>query len=143
MESIFTKNILIQAPAKKIWQVLTDPQWMKQWMSDAEIKVTTDWNVGGPILMQGTLHGRHFENKGIVLEFVPNQKLVYNCWSRLLGLPDKPEHYTKLSFVLNEMDEGTELIFTQEFATVYAHDKHAELYWKVTLDIIRKLAEIY
>lgn len=141
MGSIFSKTIHIHAPAEKVWLVLTDPQWMKQWMSDAEIEVSADWKEGGVMFMRGKLHGRNFENKGTLLEFVPGKKLAYNCWSRLLGLPDKPGHYTRISFTLNVADKGTELVFSQEYATVYEHDRHAELYWNVTLGMIKKLVE--
>ena len=140
MSTNFSKTVHILASPEKVWKFLTDLQLMPAWMSDAEITVTTDWTVGSPIVIRGKLHGLSFENKGTVLAFDPQKKLRYNYWCRLFGLHDKPEHYTEIGFELRPLPDGTALTFTQTYAIAYAHDRHAELYWNTTLDILKKLA---
>ena len=44
--------ITINAPASKVWDALTNPDLIKQYLFGTE--VTTDWQVGSPITYRGT-----------------------------------------------------------------------------------------
>src|SRR6266498_4554712 len=90
---IFNKTISINAPISKVWDTLITPELMKKWMSETEINIITDWNIGSPILIGGHLHGIKFENKGKVLQFEPEKILQYSHLSSLSRLPDKSENY--------------------------------------------------
>src|SRR4030095_12807143 len=100
MSKIVSKTILINAPTLKVWETLTNPELMKKWISETEINIITDWKVGNPIIMRGSLHRINFENKGIVLQFEPEKILQYNHLSSLSRLPDKPENYSIIEFRL-------------------------------------------
>jgi len=68
------KVITINALPSQVWDVLTTPVLMKRWMMpDVEIDVITDWTIGSPIIIRGTMNGKNFENRGLVLQFEPKK----------------------------------------------------------------------
>src|SRR5687768_17235042 len=83
-QKIMNKSVRIHAPAVQVWHVLTTPALMKKWMmSDIEIDIITDWNVGSPVVIRGHMNGKDFENKGTVLQFEPEKTLQYSHLSSL------------------------------------------------------------
>ncbi len=106
-------EVVIDAPSTKVWQALTDPAMVKLWLFGTEM--TADWKVGGQIRYKGVWEGKPYEDKGEVLELVPNEKLVTTYWSGFAGLPDEPQNYQKVSYLLNEVPGGTKLVLIQEF----------------------------
>lgn len=137
----FTKSILIQVPAAKVWPVLTDPKWVKTWLADTPMEFTTDWIVGNPIVIRGDLHGVYFENRGTVLQFEPEKALSYNYWNNISRLPDMPENYSTIVFNLTAMETGTQLTVTVKDLVSEIAYKHIEFYWNVTLELLKKAAE--
>lgn len=78
-ELMITRDVPVSAA--KLYQGWTDPELMKQWFvpkpwSIASVK--TDLRAGGAseIVMRGP-EGQEFPNRGIYLEVVPNEKLVF------------------------------------------------------------------
>src|SRR5215204_5744439 len=63
----------INAPASKVWDALTKPEQIKQYMFGTQ--VTTDWKVGSPITYTGEWKGQAYEDKGKVLEIEPAKAL--------------------------------------------------------------------
>jgi len=141
MTQEINKTVTISSPVSRVWEVLTNPELIKQWMLDTEINVTTDWQIGGPIIFRGSLHWTAFENKGTILQFEPEKAFQYNYWSTLSGLPDVPENYTIVGFVLNPAEGGTTLTLTLSNFPNKVIYKHLDFYWTVTLDILKKLCE--
>ncbi|MDP2345714.1 MAG: SRPBCC domain-containing protein [Deltaproteobacteria bacterium] len=87
-------RIIINAAPSCVWEALTNPGQVKQWMGEPEmgVELETSWVVGAPILVSGFHHTR-FENKGTVLRFEPPKLLRYTHLSSLSRLVDKPENY--------------------------------------------------
>lgn len=140
-EQTFTKTVHINAPISTVWQALTVPEQMHKWMSENELHVITDWQVGQPMIIRGKLHGAKFENKGTVLQFEPEQVLAYSHLSSASRLPDQPESYTSLEFRLTPAGGGTSLTLTiHNFPTETIY-KHMAFYWNVTLEILKKMLE--
>ena len=111
-------------------------------MADPEIKIEihTNWKINEGILIRGFHHLR-FENKGIVLSYDKEKKLSYSHLSSLSRLPDKPENYSILEFVLTPVDKQTLLtLFITNFPTETIR-KHLEFYWRGTMVKIKKAAE--
>ncbi|MGN8070890.1 SRPBCC domain-containing protein [Mucilaginibacter sp. SG564] len=135
------KTAVIHAPVTKVWTALTDQELIKQWMIDTELQVVTDWQTGNPIIFKGSLHWINFENKGTILQFETAKAFQYNYWSTLSGLPDVPENYTIVGFVLNPAEGGTTLTLTLSNFPNKVIYKHLDFYWTVTLDILKKLCE--
>ena len=136
------KTITINALPATVWDALTDPLKMKEWMGDPEmgIEIITDWKVGSPIVIKG-FHHLKFENKGKVLQFEPNEILEYNYLSSLSRLPDQPENYVTLSFRLTGLGDQTRLsLHISNFPTETIL-KHIDFYWRTTIELFRKFAE--
>ena len=72
--TVVRKEIPINAPISKVWNVITNPLLITQWLSDAEMSVTSDWKVGNPILFEGTWNNMDHTAKGTILKF-ENEKV--------------------------------------------------------------------
>jgi len=60
---IMSKVININASTAQVWHILTTPELMKKWMMpNLEIDIVTDWKVGSPMIIRGTMNGKNFEN---------------------------------------------------------------------------------
>lgn len=131
----------IKSPSAVVWQLITNPQFMGKWLSDDKIHVESNWKNGSPIIFSGMMHGIYLYNKGIILQFTPLIFFKYNYISNLSNLPDVPENYTKICFTLNESNAGVILELEISEINSYVDYKHLEMYWKPTLNIIKKFAE--
>ena len=139
---IMSKTVHINAPTSHVWQMLTTPELMKKWMmSDIDIEIVTDWKVGSPFEIRGTMNGKDFENKGIVLQFEPDRALQYSHLSSLSRLPDQPENHAIVAFRLEPIGDQTNLTLTlSNFATESIY-KHLAFYWNVTLEVLKQMIE--
>ncbi len=129
---------IIKAPVEKVWKALTNPEMVKQYFFGSNQE--TDWKVGSPILWTGEYEGITYVDKGVVLEFLPNEKLSYSYLSSWSGLEDKPENYLWVSYEIKPTDIGTELIIIQ---SNYDEEKvkHSAENWAVVIDGLKKLVE--
>ncbi len=132
-------TITINAPTSKVWDALTKPHLIKQYLFGTE--VTTDWQVGSPITYKGTWEGKPYEDKGRVLQIEPGKLLVSTFWSALSGLPDVPENYHTVRYELSIEGGGTRLTVLQDNNATQEEAGHAEQNWKVVLDGVKQLLE--
>ena len=137
--TIATATTTINAPASKVWDALTKPEQIKQYMFGTE--VTTDWKVGSPITYKGEWKGKPYEDKGKVLEIEPGKRLVSTFWSSLAGLPDTPENYKTVGYELATAGDKTKLTITQDNNATQEEATEAEKNWRMVLDGIKKLLE--
>ena len=142
MEHSLEQTILIDAPAKAVWDSLTQASSMKQWMGEPEmaIEIESDWTVGGPIIVRG-FHHEPFENRGLVLAFEPAARLAYTHLSSLSRLADQPGNYTTLRFALGAVGGAASLTLV---ATNFPSDaifRHLQFYWSGTLQILKRHVE--
>lgn len=142
MTPSFQQTIRIHAPVGVVWDSLVLPERMERWMGEPEleIEVETDWIVGNPIVIRGRHHVR-FENRGVVLEVVPQARLRYSHLSSLSRLPDEPASYTSLDFGLASTGDTTSLTLEITGFPTQSIFQHMDLYWRGTLDILRLHAE--
>jgi uncharacterized protein YndB with AHSA1/START domain len=138
---IINKQMTINAPAAKVWKILTEPALMKDWVSDSDIDVFVDGQAGGSILFKGSLHGMDYEDRGRILAFDPEQKFQYSHLSKISELPDIPENYSVVTFLLNSRGATTEVTLRQENFVTWTIFKHWEFYWNTTLKLIKDLCE--
>jgi uncharacterized protein YndB with AHSA1/START domain len=136
------ETIVINASLYTVWDTLTNTTLMKQWMGEPEmqLEVITDWKVGSPIVIMG-FHHIQFENKGTVLHVEPNKHLKYDYLSSISRLPDQPENYTIIEFVLNPLEHQTVLTLTLSNFPTESIFKHVGFYWRTTIHMMKKLAE--
>ncbi|WP_020595691.1 SRPBCC family protein [Spirosoma panaciterrae] len=120
---IVSKSIDINASPARVWDVLTNPLLIQEYLFGTE--TLTDWTIGSAIVFQGEYENQSYQDKGIILENVPNQLLSYSYWSGFSGLEDKPENYATVTYRITEKGPNrTEFTWTQQgFSTEagYAH----------------------
>jgi uncharacterized protein YndB with AHSA1/START domain len=129
----------IDAPASKVWEALTRPDLIKQYLFGTE--VTTDWKVGGPITYKGVWEGKAYEDKGKIIKFEPEKTLVSTHWSPLSGVPDTPENYHTVTYELTEKDGKTDVTILQDNNATEDEKIHSEQNWKMVLEGMKKLLE--
>jgi uncharacterized protein YndB with AHSA1/START domain len=137
-----SSTIMIAAPTVAVWQALTDPELVKRWISDDDIRLSTTWEAGSPLVISGDLHGMPMENKGIVLRFEPEKFLSYNYLCSLSELPDQPENYVIIEFSLAPAgNTAVELTVTlRNFPTENIY-QHSAFYWRATPHLLKAVAE--
>ncbi|WP_353064180.1 SRPBCC domain-containing protein [Tunturibacter psychrotolerans] len=144
MSQVIEYSTTIKAPSSEVWRVLTDPNLMKQWIAEQEmrVRIITDWKVGSPIIVDGHHNNVNFENKGTVLHFEPNSLLRYSHFSSLSRLPDKAENYTIIEFRLaGTKENSTSLNVTISNFPSESILKHFEYYWRITIEVIKRFIE--
>ena len=129
----------INIPMSKVWDALTKPHIIKQYLFGTE--VTTDWQVGSPITYKGLWNGKAYEDKGKVVQIEVEKLLVSTFWSSLSGLPDVPENYKTVRYELTPDGNGTRLTITQDNNDSQEDANHSEQNWKMVLDGLKKLLE--
>jgi uncharacterized protein YndB with AHSA1/START domain len=138
----FSSSVTINSEPVAVWTALTDPGLMSKWMGgpELEIEVLTNWEIGSPIIIRGFHHSK-FENKGMVLKYEKEQRLIYTHLSSLSRLPDKQENYSILEFILTPAANQTLLTLNIENFATESIRKHLEFYWKTTLNVIKEKVE--
>ena len=109
---IISNTITLQAPASKVWAILTEPSWVKKYMYDSDL--VTDWVVGNPVLFKGVYEGQEMVFvKGYLKEIVPEKKLVYTVFDPNATYTDEPWNYLTVTYTLKEENGATTLTIEQ------------------------------
>lgn len=134
--------ISIDRTPSQVWEYLTNPILMKEWMGEPEmnVEVITNWKIGNPILIKG-FHNGNFENKGTVLQFDFPRIIQYSHLSSTSRLPDNKENYSIITFMLTPNDRNTLLeLQIENFPTESIH-RHLNFYWQGTASILKTFIE--
>jgi uncharacterized protein YndB with AHSA1/START domain len=129
----------IEAPASRVWDALTDPDQIKEYMFGSQVE--TDWKVGSPITWNGEYEGRTYQDKGEVLTYDEPRELSVTHYSPLTGQDDKPENYHTLVYTLQEQDGRTRVSLAQDNC---ADEREAEQFsanWQQMLDGLKAHVE--
>ncbi len=129
----------INAPASKVWEALTTPELIQQYFFGTHVE--TDWKVGSPIYYRGEWQGRPYEDKGTILDVEPNKRLVSTHWSPLAGMPDIPENYHTVTYLLQEHDGVTDVTLLQDHNASEEEKQHSEQNWQMMLEGLKRLLE--
>lgn len=105
-------SITIDAPIRKVWDALTQPEKVKRWQYGSDLLTT--WEPGSDIRFVTAWEDKVFEQWGKVLEFTPVEKLRYSLFAPRPGLEDKPENYFEMQYELTETGGKTNLRIIQE-----------------------------
>jgi uncharacterized protein YndB with AHSA1/START domain len=132
-------SITIDAPIEKVWEALTTPSLIKEWFFGVDTE--TDWAEGSPIVHRGEYQGKPYEDKGTIVRVVPRRLLIHTHWSPVSGLPDVPESYQEVSWVLSERDGKTELRVTEDNVPSDEAKAASEQAWEAALGGLRDLVE--
>jgi uncharacterized protein YndB with AHSA1/START domain len=136
---IATAEIELAAPARAVWQALTDPEKIKAYFLGTQIE--TDWVPGHPITWSGEYHGKAYQDHGTVIEVQPEHSLVITHFSPMVGLPDVPENYHTITYSLAERDGTTHLTLTQDNNGSAEEAEHSSAVWQDMLVGLKHVVE--
>ena len=138
-DRIAKADITIGVPRERVWKALVTPAEIKKYMFGSE--VTSDWKPGSPIRWKGEWQGKHYEDKGKVLQVKPGRLLQYTHFSPLAGLPDKAENYHTVTIELSDAGPATRLVLTQDNNPTDQAREHSEKNWTMMLQGLKKVLE--
>ena len=102
---LIQKSIYLKARPEAVFDALT---------SSAEIirffplrKVTSEWVVGGEILLEGEIGGTPFTDHGSILALDRPSRFIYSYWSDNHGTERTPENHLTIAYRLSAVDQGT------------------------------------
>jgi uncharacterized protein YndB with AHSA1/START domain len=136
---IANASTTINAPSAELWQALVTPAAIKEYMFGTT--VTSDWVVGSPIVWEGEWQGRAYEDKGIILQVVPERVLEYSHFSPLAGVPDVPENYHIVTVELSPDGERTRVTLSQDNNPTQQAREHSEKNWGMMLAALKQFLE--
>ena len=103
-----TAEVEISASPGQGWNALTDPDLIRKYFFGTEVE--TSWEPGSPITWSGEYDGREYQDKGEVLEVVPEERLVVTHFSPMSGQEDTPENYHRITYQLDDEGDSTHVI---------------------------------
>jgi uncharacterized protein YndB with AHSA1/START domain len=136
---IATAHTSIAATAAKVWEALTDPAIIKQYMFGAE--VVSEWKENAPITWKGEYKGRDYEDKGKILQIEPGRNLRYTHFSELSGQDDNPENYHTVNIDLEPQQDETLVKLWQDKNDSEEARKNSEENWQMMLDALKQVVE--
>jgi len=134
------KSIEINANKQKVWDGLTNPEIIKQYMFGTE--TICDWKEGSEIIFQGSYEGTSYKDRGNIQKIIKEKFLQYNYFSSFSGLEDKPEYYHLITYELQEKNDKTVLILKQENIQSKEAQDHADKNWDFVLFTIKDKRDI-
>ena len=132
-------SIEINARISEVWEALTDPAKIKQYMFGTN--VISDWKEGSQIKWKGEWQGKLYEDKGKILKFKPENSLAYSHFSPLSGLQDIPENYHTVTIDLFETKGETRVLLLQDNNPTESAREHSEQNWNMMLESLKKFIE--
>jgi uncharacterized protein YndB with AHSA1/START domain len=142
-ELLIRKSIDIDAPVETLWRVLTDSEFIKQYMFGCTAE--TDWKPGSPLLWKGAADGKLYV-KGHVVSIEKPHHLAYTIFDPNSTIKDIPANYLTMTYELKKRNERASVLeITQgDFSAVedgerrYQHSLDGD---DSVLSGIKKLAE--
>jgi uncharacterized protein YndB with AHSA1/START domain len=132
-------QITIHASATKVWEALTTPALIKQYLMGADVH--TDWKVGSPLEYTGTYNGKPFAEKGVIQKIEPRKVLQATHFSSSSGKADKPENYALVTWELHAQEAATVLSVAQDGIENEAGVEGAKKNWTQVLAALKKVVE--
>src|SRR5437899_11574530 len=140
------KTIEINAPASKVWDVLTrrehTGEWAPEFSGGAEFHIESDWKLGSPVLWKGQSGNVIVEGKVTALE--PNTFLRFTVFDVRGEKPPVPEE-DGITYQLTEQNKKTILRLSQgDFSVIAQGEKYhrlSEEIWDRVLPKVKALAE--
>jgi uncharacterized protein YndB with AHSA1/START domain len=136
---VATAETEIQAPPERVWNALTDPEQIEQYMFGS--RVETDWEPGSPIVWKGEYEGKTYEDKGEILEVEPGRRLKLTHFSPLGGEEDVPENYHTLVYELEGKADATRVSLTQDNNASAEAAEHSSANWQQMLTGLKQVVE--
>jgi uncharacterized protein YndB with AHSA1/START domain len=132
-------DISINASAANIWNALTNPDLVKKYFFGTNIE--SDWEKGSTIYFRGEWEGNKYEDKGVIIDIVPEKFIKYNYWGSMSGTPDLPENYAEITYSLSQKQKHTILTITQNGIKNEEAKKHSEENWVMVMNGMKNIVE--
>ena len=134
-----TASITLNASPERVWPALTTPAENKQYLFGTDAHRT--FKKGSPITYTGEWEGKKYEDKGMVIESIPNALLHTTYFSSMTGKEDKPENYANVYYRLEPTGKQTILTITQDNNADEKSRDHSQANWNMVLQSLKKLVE--
>jgi uncharacterized protein YndB with AHSA1/START domain len=129
----------IDAPADRVWKALTDADEIEKYMFGS--RVDTDWQPGSSITWKGEYEGKAYEDKGEILEVVPERRLKMTHFSPMSGEDDVPANYHTLTYELEGHDGHTHVSLSQDNNSSEEAAEHSRANWEKMLSGLKATIE--
>jgi uncharacterized protein YndB with AHSA1/START domain len=134
-----TASITLNAPPEKVWKALTDPALIKQYLFGTDAH--SDFKKGSAITYTGEWEGKKYEDKGEIIEAIPNALLHTTYFSSMSGREDKPENYSNVYYRIEPTGRQTILTITQDNNADQQSRDHSQANWNMVLQSFKKVVE--
>ena len=134
-----TASITLNATPERVWKALTDPVQIKQYLFGTDTH--SDFKKGSPITYTGEWEGKKYEDKGIIVESIPNALLHTTYFSSMSGKEDKPENYANVYYRIEPTGKQTILTITQDNNADEKSRDHSQANWTMVLQGFKKVVE--
>jgi len=101
----------------------------------------TTWEKGSPITYTGEWNGKKYEDKGTIIDIVPEKKLHTTYFSYMSGKEDKPENYANVIYEVTPAGNGTKVTISQDNIDDEKQLQHMKDNWGMVLNGMKKLLE--
>lgn len=134
-----TASMHINAPVNNVWQALTDPAMIKEYLFGTN--AVSDWKKGSSITYSGEWEGKKYEDKGEIIDIVPGKLLHTTYFSSMSGKEDKPENYANVIYELTPENGGTTISVTNDNIEEENGRQHMKENWTKVLEGMKNLLE--
>ncbi len=129
----------INSSLSKVWDALINPDSIKKYMFGTT--VISDWVKESRIRWKGTWEGKEYEDKGIILEIIPEKRLTYSHFSPLGRLNDIPENYHIVTIDISAQKNDTLVQLSQTNNKSDNERSHSEKNWSLMLESLKEFLE--
>jgi uncharacterized protein YndB with AHSA1/START domain len=136
---VATADTVISASPAQVWNALTDPEQIKKYMFGTDVE--TDWRQGSPITWKGEYEGKAYEDKGEIVEVVPERRLKVTHFSPLSGQDDVPENYHTLTYEIEALEGETHVSLSQDNNANAEAAEHSKGNWEMMLAGLKEVVE--
>lgn len=137
-------TIIINAPASKVWEILTNAEKIQKVMLG--MQPVSNWKVGSELRWTGRHEEKPNDNaRGIIEVMDANKKLQFTFYYPGYGYPDQSEYYNTVVFNLTDSSKQTTVDVEQGDFSVFKEGEtyrgHSQAFWESALKILKELAE--
>lgn len=144
LQDSIKNTLLIDASLERVWELITDPDYIKQWYAYGGAEV--ELHIGGEISFKWDEHGKFY---GLVKELEQYKHFSFQFVPMIPNVKPTKGNSTYVEFKLNVKGTKVELNFSESgYTKIDLHDKENEAQWQMSkrawnkaLTILKDLAE--
>lgn len=135
-----TKQITINCKATHLWEVLTSPEYSKEYMYSCAVQ--SSWIEGEAVTWSGFVGDQDVFLKGVLLKFQPYQIIKFSTFDPNIGLEDVEANYIHITYTIHELNNESQLTITNEtFDGSLERMAQVNKGWDFVIEKIKEVAE--